>query len=479
MLFASIQFLLFVIIVFAIYYVVPKQHRKIILLLAAGMFLISFSPSYLIYSFVFVVVNYLTGIGIAFFNGHVRAILYYTGQAFNILGLVIYKYLDFVIDNTNFFLASVFDWQLPHVEIIVPIGISYYTFQGVSYLYLVYKAKDVPESNILDFLLYMLFWPKLLAGPIERHRTFLPQTKNYVSFDYARIVSGLRLFMWGLFKKAVVGDTFAIIISKVYGNIEVYQGIPLLLTFMIQPVQIYCDFSGYTDMALGLAKIFGYKLTDNFKRPFMARSVGDFWRRWHISLSSWCSDFIYNRLLLKHRKWGDKAVVYAIFVSFTVIGIWHGAKWTYVFLGFMQVIALTYEFMTRRWRNSMKTRTSPFLHKWFSRGLVYLFFSASLVFFFADSLSDVVHFYKYLFIIENITNTSFGFNIVHTEFYLAVLLGAVVLMRDVLIEDKPGELQLFQRIRDFAIPRWTLYLIWMLCVVYFSKNQAHFVYMQF
>ena len=480
MLFVSIQFLIFFIVVFIVFYAVKAKYRTMVLLASSIFYIYTFSFSFIVYVAAFTLINFYIGKKLNAQTGNKRKYLYYFGQIFNIGGLAFFKYINFIIENINYPLRYLFrsGQEIPYLNIIAPIGISYYTFQGISYLYLIYKAKDKPETDLVDFGVYMAFFPKLLAGPIERHRQFLPQLKIDFKFDYKRIVSGGRLAMWGMFKKIVVGDLFAIVLTKVYGGIDKYEGIPLLIAFFIQPVQIYFDFSGYTDMALGMARMFGIKLTDNFNRPFMARSVGEFWRRWHISLSSWFNDFVYNRLIIKHRKWGNNAVIYAITVSFLLIGLWHGAKWTFVFLGLMQVFALIYEFKTKKRRSAIAKNLNSVFVKWFSRISVYLFFCFTLIFFFAQDMNDVAYFLKNMFTIKNLGNTHFGFNVIRWEFFTAIIFAFLLMFWDVYKEDT-GSNRIEQMLINNKVLRWSVYIIWSLFIVYFSKNQTFFVYMQF
>jgi len=251
-----------------------------------------------------------------------------------------------------------------------------------------------------------------------------------------------------------------------------------MITFVIQPIHLYFDFSGYTDMALGFSKIFGIQLTDNFKRPFMAQRVGDFWRRWHISLSAWCNDFIYNRLLLKHRKGGNKAVIYAVFSSFLVIGIWHGANWTFVVLGLLQGMALTYEFYTKKKRITWNRTIPSFFYKWGSRGLVYIFFSISLVFFFANNIDDAFSFFRYLPQNIDFENTHSGLNVVRWEAFFALSMALLFFILEWFYEDKKmNPVNWFYEIKWGY--RWGIYICWFFLVAYFSKNQSVFVYVNF
>lgn len=316
---ASFEFILFSLLLFIVFYTVKTKYRTAVLLLGSIGYVSFLSIAFLVYVFLFILNNYWVGLKLSTSNEPQKKYLLLFGQALNLGGLIFYKYINFFIENLNLGLGLFNELQISSLHYIIPIGISYYTFQGISYLYLIYKAGDKPESNFINFALYMIYFPKLVAGPIERHRKFLPQLKGKLEFDYDRVVSGVRLITIGLFKKVVVGDTFFYIINRVYGNIDSFDGYGLIITLLIQPMQIYFDFSGYTDIAIGLSALFGIQLSQNFNAPFFATSVGDFWRRWHMSLSSWCNDFIYNRLMLKYRKWNNWAVIYAVFATFIII----------------------------------------------------------------------------------------------------------------------------------------------------------------
>jgi D-alanyl-lipoteichoic acid acyltransferase DltB (MBOAT superfamily) len=342
----------------------------------------------------------------------------------------------------------------------------------------VFKANDKPETNIVSMSLYMLFFPKILAGPIERHRLFLPQLKKPLVFDYEGVVEGGRLVLWGLFKKVVIGDTFAIMLNKVHGNLDAINGQVLLVAFLAHPIQLYFDFSGYTDIAIGLARIFGIKLSPNFNRPFLARTIGDFWRRWHISLSSWCNDFIYNRLLIKHRKWGEKAAFYSIFVCFMIIGIWHGAKWTYVVVGAFQVLALSYEFLTRKWRSTLTNKYPKALVVTASRLIVYIYVSLFLTFFFAIDVNSGFTFLYKMVSSGNLADfTLGGIYYVPEEFIIALVFAILILINEYFQEVRSYDILKLDKIPVYW--RWSIYLSALFLISYFSKNESVFVYKGF
>ncbi len=473
--FTSLQFIFFLLIVFIVYYTAKQKYQKIILLLSSLIFIGIISLTALFYAIAFAIINFTIGkiIENDSNNGHKKLFLN-LGMIFNIGGLVLFKYVNFFIGNINLLSGGLGLNEIPYLNIMLPLGISYYSFQGISYLYLIYKAKDKAEKDIVNFSLYLTFFPKFMAGPIERHRTFLPQLQKNKSFDYDRIVEGLRRILWGAVKIVMIGNALGIIVAKGNDFVGDFKGIQLVIVFLIQPIYLYADFSGYTDMALGLGKVFGFKLTDNFRQPFFACSVGEFWRRWHISLSSWCNEFIYNRLLLKHRKWGEWSSIYAIFFTFMVIGIWHGAKWTYIAVGIIQVIAIIYEYLTRRWRARLTKVYPKKIVQWFSRIIVYLFFCFFLVFFFSNSLSESFLFFTNMF---RKGYDLYGFDIETFDFVVAILAFIIVLAYDYSLEFNVKFAIL--KLHNIKAVRWIVFVLSIVLSFYLLKNQSVFIYSQF
>ncbi|MBS2099062.1 MBOAT family O-acyltransferase [Carboxylicivirga linearis] len=473
--FISIEFVLFFIPVLIIFLVLKGVWQKRFLAFASVVFIGLISIKFMVYALLISTINF----GLAQRiernrKGEKVTTVYYAGQILNIGGLIIYKYLGFIFDNVNL----IFKFNVPDdfFTLAVPLGISYYTFQSISYLYLVWKAGDKSEKVFSEFILYMLFFPKFLAGPIERHRKFLPQLKTNNLSKGREVKEGLRLILWGAFKKVMLGDTLGIVINKVYADVEGFSALPLWLTFLIQPMQIYGDFSGYTDMAIGLAKLLGIQLSPNFNRPFFAKSVGQYWKRWHISLSSWCNDFIYNRLMLKYRRRGNVAILYALFVTFMIIGIWHGAKWTFVIIGFLQVLALTYEFYSKKWRMHLFNRIPTEVGNIVSYALVYLFSAFFHIFFYSNNLSDALAFISGLFNFSQIS-LSWGLNIPHFDFALALLTIVFVLSYEYLTEKGKDVSAWFFR-WPVAL-RWSVYYLSIFVTFHFAKNALFFIYADF
>lgn len=336
MVFHSIEFLFFFGIVVLAHIVAPVRSRWIVLLVASLYFYAANEPLYLTQILAATAISFWLGLKIdAATEKSARRRLMTCGVLLLIANLIGFKYTSFFNET----LRAVFGWMkleyfVPKIEILLPIGISFYTCQLISYLVDVYRGVPA-ERHLGRFTLYVTFFAKLIAGPIERAKDLLPQLHVEKHFDYAQTVLGMQWILWGAFKKVVVADRIAPFVDRVYDNPQAHDGVIMTLATWLYAFQIYCDFSGYTDMALGVACILGYRLTQNFNRPYLATSIQDFWKRWHISLTSWLTDYIYTPLIRQRRV---KMKLYhlmllALFVTFLASGLWHGADWTYVAWG--------------------------------------------------------------------------------------------------------------------------------------------------
>ena len=334
MLFNSIIYFIFLGTSLLIYYLLPVRFRKVFLIFTSAVFYMYVKVSYIVLISFIIIANYLLGIQIQnSLNRNRKKFLLDISLLINLGILIFFKYWNFLISNIFDFLGFIHfnkTADIPFVDVLLPIGLSYYIFQTIGYTLDVYRGSIKAEKRISDFSLFILFFPKLLVGPIERAKHFLPQLKNQIYFNKLNITEGLKLIAWGLFKKLVVADRISIYHTVVINSSEYQSGETILLACILYTFQVYADFSGYTDIAIGSARMFGFDLIENFKRPLLAKSVSDFWRRWHISLSSWVNDYIFNPFVLKNRNWGNWGVFYGLLISFIVIGIWHGAAWNYV-----------------------------------------------------------------------------------------------------------------------------------------------------
>jgi alginate O-acetyltransferase complex protein AlgI len=343
MLFNSAQYFLFLPIVYLIYYFAGERARWIVLLAASILFYAAVNVPYLLVVLLFVAaITYCFGIWLDRADSfRAKRALLWSGIAANVLTLVALKYLPFISENIKVFSALLsLNIHIQQGKGLVAIGVSYYVFQAISYLTDIYLEKEKPETHFGYFALYLAFFPKLLQGPIERYGDLIGQLKNKYAFNYDNMRFGALLFTWGLFKKVVIADRLGPYSNVVFDNVHSFTGLPLLLATYTYAFQIYMDFSGYTDMALGSALLFNIKLTQNFNSPFIATSIADFWRRWHISFCQWILDYIFKPLQIQWRNRGKSGTAAALIVTFLVSGIWHGASWGFVIWGLLQGVYL-------------------------------------------------------------------------------------------------------------------------------------------
>jgi len=296
MLFNSLEFLIFFPVVTLLYFLLPHRHRWWMLLAASCGFYMMFIPKYIIILAVTIIIDYVAGILAEKpdLSPHKRKSILTISILSTCLVLFIFKYFNFF--NTNFaHLAALLHWNYPiaALKLALPIGLSFHTFQSLSYVIEVYCGRQKAEHHFGIYSLYVMFYPQLVAGPIERPQNLLHQFYAKHAFDYQRVTDGLKLMVWGLFKKVVIADRLAIAVNTVYNDPHSFTGIPLIIATAFFAFQIYCDFSGYSDIAIGAAQVMGFRLMDNFNRPYFAKSIPEFWKRWHISLSTWFRDYLY------------------------------------------------------------------------------------------------------------------------------------------------------------------------------------------
>ena len=340
MLFNSFQFLAFFIVVWLLVLLTRGTARKVILLLASYYFYMCWSTRYIFVIWAITLIDYLAGRQIEKAQILARRRLYLGLSLFCNLGLlVIFKYFNFLtgsLGGAGHLFGLKYD--PPLLAIILPVGLSFHTFQAMSYTIEVYRRRVPAEKNLLEYALYVAFFPQMVAGPIERPHELLPQFHREPQVTPGGMRAGMAQALWGLFKKMVVADNLADFVKLVYDTPRHYDGAALLLATLLFSIQIYCDFSGYTDIALGLARMMGYELRINFLQPYFSRSVGEFWRRWHISLSTWFRDYVYIPLGGNRVKWSRH---YAnLMITFVLSGLWHGANWTFVAWGFLHGLYL-------------------------------------------------------------------------------------------------------------------------------------------
>ena len=353
--FNSFDFGLFLVIVFGLYWSLGKTVRtqNIILVLASYIFYAFWDVRFLALIIFSTLIDYFVGIKLYNAKKNRRVILSIS-LICNLGMLFFFKYYNFFIEsfsNTISFFGV--DLSLRHMDIILPVGISFYTFQTLSYSIDIYRNKIQPTKDIIAFAAYVCFFPQLVAGPIERAQRFLPQFFRKKVFNYAHAVNGLRQFLWGLFKKIVIADNCAAYVNAVYSDFQNYDSGTLIIAAIGFSIQIYCDFSGYSDMAIGMARFFGFDLMKNFNYPYFSRDIAEFWRRWHISLSTWFRGYVY--IPLGGSRGDTQEVLKNIFVVFIISGLWHGANWTFICWGGVHALLYVPLFLFKKNRNHLDT----------------------------------------------------------------------------------------------------------------------------
>jgi alginate O-acetyltransferase complex protein AlgI len=337
MLFNSISFLIFLPVVFLLYWFIFNKSLKwqnILVLTASYVFYGWWSWKFLLLLMFSTGLDYLYGFGVASENKTKSKIFLWLGIINNLGFLAIFKYYNFFAEQFQQTANLVgFHFNPVFLDVALPVGISFYTFHGMSYVFDIYRKQRAPVTNFVDYAVFVSFFPLLVAGPIERANHLLPQVQSKRTFKYTQAIEGCRLILWGMFKKVVIADSLAVIADNVFENYAQYNALSLIVGAIAFSFQIYCDFSGYSDIAMGTAKLFGFELLSNFKFPYFSRNIGEFWRRWHISLSSWFKDYLY--IPLGGSREGKLKAVRNTFIIFLVSGFWHGASWNYVAWGFI------------------------------------------------------------------------------------------------------------------------------------------------
>ena len=378
MIFNSVHFIFFFIATTILYYALPHRFRWAFLLAISCYFYMVFRPIYILILAGTIVVDYVAGLFLeSTTNPRRKKIFLVASIIANVGVLAVFKYYNFINDNLTE-LLGVFHLknEIPMLRILLPIGLSFHTFQAMSYTIEVYRGKQQAEKHFGMYALYVMFYPQLVAGPIERPQNILHQLKEKVVFNYDHIVSGLKLILWGLFVKVVIADRLSIYVDIVYNSPEHHSAISSLVATLFFTFQIYCDFSGYSSIAIGCAKVLGIDLMINFRRPYMSTSIREFWSRWHISLSTWFRDYLYiplggNRVSLYRN-------MFNLFFVFLVSGLWHGANWTFIIWGALHGLYLMMEIVIDRLVPSIKLpRSIRWILNFVLVAIAWVFFRAS------------------------------------------------------------------------------------------------------
>lgn len=461
--FISTEFACLFVLCFAACYLVGQRFRKAVLLASSCIFIGYFHVGFLLVAVAVALFAYGAGILIektadrpgrqqaAFWGACLCLVLCWTG----------FRYAG----------------KLTGTSILFPLGISFYTFQALAYLTEVYWGEEKAERNVTDFLLYMLLFLKFLSGPIERPGNLLAQVKELRPATYPMMTYGAKLILVGLIKKLMIADHLGPYIDHVFASVHEASGVQLLMAALLYPVELYADFSGYTDMAVGGALLFGLRLSPNLDRPFTSQTTAEFWRRWHISLSSWVRDYLYLPLASVVRGWGQWGIAGSLLVTFVALGVWHGAGWTFVVYGLIQGIVIVWEQRTAKARNALRDRLGNRLFTLLSQVRTYLVFALSLIFFKAQTLEEAFYYIGHLSFRVHSSWKEVSIGIPDRS---CIVAGATLLLL-LVYEHFMARGDVLQRLeRQPAALRWTLYYLFVFVLFAYGKfGTENFIYLQF
>ncbi|MBR1376805.1 MAG: MBOAT family protein [Bacilli bacterium] len=470
MLFNSIKYMIFLPIVFFIYWLLPHKYRKYLLLISSYYFYMSWNPIYILLILSTTLISYISGILLE--SRRNKKIIAFVGIFMSLSILIYFKYFNFLSSNITKIL-ELFTIKIDPVmiNVLLPVGISFYTFQTIGYLIDVYYG-EAAERDFISYATFVSFFPQLVAGPIERTKNLLPQLKQKHIFNYNQATYGIKLMLLGFFKKLVIADTLAIYVNQAFGNVINYSGFSLVLAVLFFTIEIYCDFSGYSDIAVGTAKLFGINLMTNFKSPYFSSSLKEFWNNWHISLSTWFKDYVY--IPLGGSRKGKFKTNVNLMIVFLLSGLWHGASWTYIIWGFIHGTARIFE-------NIFLQKIKKI--KWVNIIFVFTFCSFAWIFFRVETLSDAIIVIKNMFIdiIHPFTYIKAGFsdlNISSNEL-IKIIMPIISLFIYDYVSLKIDIISWISTRKTFV--RWLIYVFVVFLILYLipSSNTSEFIYFQF
>ena len=462
--FISLEFVLLLLLCFTLYHFVSDKGRKFVLLAASGVFIGYFNLVFLVMALFASFFTY--GAAILVEQAHEKKrgsrMIYWSSISCLILCWIGFRCANQLTGESSF---------------IFPLGMSFYTFQAIGYLTEVYWEEEKAERHPIDFLLYMLLFMKFLSGPIERSTDLLPQLRRLTPASYSMMTYGLKLIVVGLVKKLILADHIGPYIDGVFNSMHAASGVQLFMACLLYPIELYADFSGYTDMAIGTGMLFGLKLSPNFAHPFAAQTTAEFWRRWHISLSSWVRDYLFLPLSSFTRRWRQWGMAASLLVTFIALGIWHGAGWTFAIYGFIQGLVIVWELRTEKIRNKVRKHIGKRLFSTLSVIRTYLIFAVSLVFFKAQSVSDAFYFLRN---ISFQTHASWKEINIGMSDHICIVAGSALLLI-VLYDFFMSKSDLLLRLENQpAVFRWTVYYLIVLAVFVYGKfGTENFIYLQF
>jgi len=481
MLFNSVEYLFFFVLVVAIFFAIPRRIKWLYLLVASLYFYSCWRFDYLILLVSTILVSYWCAVKLESEQRKSHKKFYYwLGLGVNFGQLFVFKYFDFTIENVNSALSAfnIF-YHFPYLKWALPIGISFHVFQITAYLIDVYKGEIKAEKHLGIFSLFVCFFPQLVAGPIEQGKLLLPQLRDYKGVNAGDVTFGLQLMLWGAFQKIVIADNLSQYVKVVFQQPEKYSFLPVATAMCFFTIQVYCDFAGYSSIARGTARVMGYDMVVNFDKPFFSKSVTEFWRRWHISLTSWFTKYVYTPVVISIRNLESMAPVIGVLILFLLSGLWHGANWAFVCYGLMHGLYVVVELLTKKNRKKWKKKIGETL---FDTGAIFitlLLVTFAFVFFRAGTLEKSFTVYQSLL--------KFDFSLAAllvdpVNFGLYTMLIYVFLVFVLfLLEWFDFKKALFSKF--YASPqwlRWSVYFIAIWCIIILGNmDHQEFIYFQF
>ena len=471
MIYNSVNFIILYPLIFLLYYLIPARYtklRNIFLLAVSYLLYIQWKPVYAVILLAVTAITYYAALKV---NGsrHPKRLIT-VSVILTLLPLLFFKYFNFINDSISALLSAIgLDFHLQGLNWAIPIGISFFTFQALGYLWDVYYKRLEPENDFLTYALFISFFPSILSGPINKASLVIPQLKNLRPyFDYVKAVEGLKMLLWGMFMKVVVADRLALYVDVVLPDYENYTGLSCFAASILYTIQIYADFAGYSLMAIGVGKTLGLELTENFRRPYFATSITEFWHRWHISLSTWLKDYIYipmggSRCSKARNYWN-------IFVTFLVSGIWHGANWTFIVWGSMHGVCQIFEKMLglQKSDNGPVVRAVRII-------ITFLLVNMAWIFFRMPTLADACH------VIGRIFDTSLPMTlyidlIPNLPFTVAAIM--LLLLKDLRDEYFPGKFRLMES--RHVVIRWATFMVLIIMILSMGVlSSDQFIYANF
>ena len=484
MIFNSFTFLLFFVTFIILYWFVFNKNLKLqnILLLISSYFFYAWADwrllSYLIAASV---LTYFLGKYIEKENNQKRRkILLYIGLIQGIGGLFYFKYFNFFIESFSD-IFKLLNFNLKTLNIIIPLGISFFTFRTISYILDVDKGKIKASKDWIVFFNYVSFFPSLMSGPIDKAKLLVPQLEKKREFNYNEVTDGLRQILWGLFKKVVIADNLAIITNQIFDNYQNLSGSTLLLGSFFYTIQLYADFSGYTDMAIGIARLIGFKITKNFNFPLFSQNIAEFWRKWHMSLTSWLTEYVFTPLSIAFRDYGKLGLVFAIVINFTIVGLWHGANWTYVLFGFLHGIYFIPLILRGTMNKKKKPNTNrlvPTFKEFMNMLSTFMLVMLTFVVFRSESIYQASLYLQGIFNISILNIPTVPINVNIFNYSLTLFFVFVFILIEWIQRGKNYGLELNENnLSKFT--RWSIYYIIFIITLFFPGEQQEFIYFQF